>query len=46
MECAEREHLDVWMSHWADMVDCEVVPVITSAEAARKVPELDGTSTN
>ena len=46
MECTERELLDEWMSHWRDLVDFEVVPVISSEEAARKVSELDGTSTN
>jgi hypothetical protein len=34
MECDQRELLDEWMAQWADLVDFEVVPVITSAEAA------------
>ena len=34
MECADRSLLDVWMSAWADLVDFEVHPVISSAEAA------------
>lgn len=38
MECAERALLDAWMAEWADLVDFEVVPVITSAEAAALVP--------
>lgn len=33
MECADRAALDAWMARWADLVDFEVVPVITSAEA-------------
>ena len=37
MECADRAVLDAWMSRWADLVRFEVVPVITSAEAAAKV---------
>jgi hypothetical protein len=34
MECADRGLLDQWMTRWADLIDFEVVPVITSAEAA------------
>lgn len=33
MECADRALLDRWMAQWADLVDFEVIPVITSAEA-------------
>lgn len=38
MECAQRALLDAWIAQWADLVDFEVVPVITSAEAAALVP--------
>ncbi len=34
MECDERALLDRWMAAWVDLVDFEVVPVLTSAEAA------------
>jgi hypothetical protein len=34
MECSDRALLDVWLSAWSDLVDFEVIPVITSAEAA------------
>jgi hypothetical protein len=34
MECGDRALLDEWIAAWADLVDFEVVPVITSAEAA------------
>jgi hypothetical protein len=34
MECENRALLDEWMSRWSDLVDFEVVPVVTSAEAA------------
>ena len=34
MECADRGLLDVWLARWEDLVDFEVIPVITSAEAA------------
>ena len=33
MEAADRSALNEWMARWADLVDFEVVPVITSAEA-------------
>ena len=39
MECDDPALLDEWMSAWADLVDFEVVPVITSPEAAARVPE-------
>ena len=34
MECEDRALLDEWMANWADLVRFEVVPVVTSAEAA------------
>ena len=37
MECADRRLLDQWLANWKDIVDCEVVPVITSAQAAEKM---------
>ena len=36
MACDERRLLDEWMSAWADPVDFEVIPVISSAEAASR----------
>ena len=36
MECAERAQLDQWISAWEDLVDFEIIPVITSPEAAAK----------
>ena len=33
MEAPDRASLDRWLERWADLVDFEVVPVITSAEA-------------
>lgn len=38
MECDDRALLDEWMSAWQDIVEFEVHPVITSAEAAARVP--------
>jgi Protein of unknown function (DUF3303) len=34
MECDDESLLDEWLSHWADLVEFEVIPVIASAEAA------------
>jgi hypothetical protein len=42
MEAERREQLDEWMSHWQDLVDFEIVPVITSTEAYQRV--LGGSS--
>lgn len=40
METDDRNLLDQWMANWADLVDFEVIPVMTSAEAASKASEL------
>lgn len=37
MECDDRALLDEWMSRWKDIVDFDVIPVITSADAASTV---------
>jgi hypothetical protein len=37
MECADRALLDAWMRAWSDVVEFEVIPAITSAEAAARV---------
>ena len=34
MQCAHRSLLDEWIAQWSDLVDFEVIPVITSAAAA------------
>jgi hypothetical protein len=34
MECDDRRLLEEWMAHWSDLMEFEVVPVVTSAEAA------------
>jgi len=41
METDSRELVDEWMSHWQDLVDFDVVPVMTSAEALAEIgPKL------
>jgi len=37
MECEDRGLLDEWLAHWSDIVEFEVIPAITSAEAAAAV---------
>jgi len=32
MECADRSLLDEWISRWRDLVDFDVMPVLSSAE--------------
>jgi uncharacterized protein DUF3303 len=44
MECDEPALLDRWTAQWADLVEFEIVPVITSAEAAAAVAPRLGES--
>ena len=37
MEATERDLLEEWMTNWSDLVDFEVFPVISSADAAQRV---------
>jgi len=37
MRTDRRELIDEWMSRWSDLVEFEVYPVVTSAEAAARV---------
>ena len=37
MEADERALIDQWLTRWEDLVDFEVIPVVTSAEAAAAV---------
>ena len=37
MEAPDRALLDQWLARWIDLVDFDVVPVITSLEAAAAV---------
>ena len=39
MDCSDRALLDAWMGSWSDLVDFEVIPVVTSAEAAAAVAD-------
>ena len=37
MECEDRRPLDEWIATWSDITEFEVIPVITSADAAARV---------
>jgi Protein of unknown function (DUF3303) len=37
MEAADRSLIDAWIAAWDDLVEFEVIPVMTSAEAAAAV---------
>ena len=37
MECEDRQLLDQWMARWVDLIEFEVIPVITSAQAVERV---------
>jgi hypothetical protein len=37
MECEDRQLLAQWTARWADLIDFEIIPVVTSAEAAAAV---------
>jgi hypothetical protein len=37
MECDDRRLLERWIENWSDITEFEVIPVVTSAEAASAV---------
>jgi hypothetical protein len=37
MEAPHRERLDEWLARWSDLVEFEVFPVLTSADASAAV---------
>jgi Protein of unknown function (DUF3303) len=41
MECDDRALLESWIERWSDLVDFEVVEVVTSVEAAEAVAKLE-----
>ena len=40
MECDDRDLLEQWMGRWRDLVDFEVVSVVTSTDAASTIGPL------
>jgi hypothetical protein len=37
MESEDRQLFDEWTAHWKDLIDFEVIPVTTSAEAVAAI---------
>ena len=37
MECDDRQLLEQWIARWSDLVDFEVTPVVTSAQAVERI---------
>lgn len=42
MECDDLSSLMTWISQWNDLIDFDVVPVVTSAEASAVVNAANG----
>ncbi len=42
MECSDASLLEAWMAHWRDLIEFEVIPVVTSQEAAARVTAPPG----
>jgi uncharacterized protein DUF3303 len=41
MECDDPGVLEQWMGRWRDLIEFEVIPVLTSAEAVERItPQL------
>jgi hypothetical protein len=37
MECEDRRLLDEWIANWSDITAFEVIPVVTSPDAAARI---------
>ena len=37
MECEDQQLLAQWTARWADLIDFEIIPVVTSADAVAAV---------
>lgn len=42
MECEDASLLEQWTTNWGDLVDIEVVPVMTGAEASESALRAEG----
>lgn len=40
MECADPDLFEQWTVHWQDLVEFEIVPVVTSKEARNEISSL------
>lgn len=39
MEAESQADLEAWTSHWDDLIDFEIIPVRTSADAAAAIAQ-------
>jgi hypothetical protein len=37
MECEDHPILEQWMARWGDLIEFEVIPVVTSAQAVERI---------
>ena len=37
MECEDARLLDQWIAHWNDIIEFEVIPVLTSVEVVQRM---------
>lgn len=40
MECDDPRHFEPWTAAWSDLVDFEIIPVVTSADARATIAPL------
>ena len=40
MECADPRLLQEWIARWSDLIDFEVIPVVSSADSVRSLGPL------
>jgi len=40
MECEDQRLLQEWVSRWQDLVEFEIVPVVSSKEAASSIAQM------
>ena len=41
MECENPLLISVWTKHWEDLVDFEIIPIVTSSEAAESAANME-----
>lgn len=41
MEAGSQEQLQLWTDEWKDLVDFDIVPIISSAEAKKRIAEIN-----
>jgi len=44
MECDDPRLLEEWKSRWNDLIDFEVIPVVTSAQAVERTSGVSAPS--